>query len=158
MELYASSRVEVAPSDKLQFLSSSLNVCVSSNMVRAKDSAELLGFKRCVAMALFNESELPHPKRLFVPLPWSLFLVIYRLFWFAGCKLNCAGKRQDRDRARAGCQTLIDLAFEHHSVLLVGHGIMNRLLCAELKKLGWSIEQKSGSGYWSSITLSGPAP
>ena len=158
LDLYAASRVTVEPPLELRELSSVVDVCVTSNLVRTIDSARLLGFKDSIAMESFNESELPHPNLLCIPLPWSLFLSVYRLLWFFGFHQNCAGRVMDRKRARAGSKNLSDLAMDNELVLLVGHGIMNRLLCSELQKSGWSIDSKSGSGYWSSIKLSRQMP
>ncbi|WMP19050.1 hypothetical protein [Thiothrix lacustris] len=40
------------------------------------------------------------------------------------------------------------LAEEYGSVLLVGHGIMNRLLAKELHKQGWQVELSPSSKHW----------
>ncbi len=154
LDLYAASRVTVEPPIELREFSSVVDICVTSNLARTIDSAQLLGFNKSNALESFNESELPHPNRLFIPLPWNLFLLLYRLLWFFGFHQNCAGRVKDRKRARVGCKHLTDLAMDNELVLLVGHGIMNRLLCSELQKSGWSIDSKNGSGYWSTITLS----
>jgi len=134
LELYSASRV--------------------TNLPRAIDSASLIGFKKCKPIALFNECELPHPNRLYLPLPWGLFVTIYRLFWFMGFNKNCQGKARDHARAREASEYLTDLASRNIAVLLVGHGIMNRLIYAELKKSGWDLDAKTGNGYWSTISLS----
>jgi len=158
LESYAASRVSIAPPTQLCKLPFQVDICVTSNLARAMDSAKLLGFNNSIALALFNESALPHPNRFHIPLPWSLFTVFYRVLWFFGFRQNCEGKLNDRHRARKASRHLCELASKHGFVLLVGHGVMNRLLCSELKKLGWSIDSKNGRGYWSSITLSGPTP
>ena len=158
LDLYAASRVTIEPPVELREFSSVVDICVTSHLARSIDSARLLGFKDCIALEKFNESELPHPNRLFIPLPWSLFLLVYRILWFFGFHQNCTGRVRDRMRARAGSKYLSDLAMNNELVLLVGHGIMNRLLCAELQKSGWLVDSKSGSGYWSAITLSWQLP
>ena len=156
LNLYATSRVTTAVPDELSTLSSSVDTCVTSELIRTIDSAKLLGFKVTTASALFNESELPFPNRLLFPLSWKLFLVLYRLLWFFGCSQNCPGKLKDKERARLGSVHLANLAANNEVVLLIGHGIINRLICSELQKSGWSIDDKSGLSYWSSITLSYP--
>nr|WP_244309277.1 hypothetical protein [Pseudomonas duriflava] len=35
------------------------------------------------------------------------------------------------------------------TVLLLGHGIMNRLIAKQLKRRGWEQNVKQGSDYWS---------
>jgi len=154
LDLYAASRVTTEiPAGMPDFRLSS-DICVTSKLARAIDSAEALGIKDSIASDIFNESELPHPNRLLIPLPWGFFLVIYRLLWLCGFSLNCAGRSMDRQRACKGSNYLSKLATENRMVLLVGHGIMNRLLCSELKHSGWKIDNKTGSSYWSAITLS----
>ena len=154
LDLYAESRVTIKPPVEIQELNTLPDICITSKLARAVDSARLLGVQDPIESELFNESELPHPNRLYIPLPWKLFLLIYRLLWLVGFRQNCAGKSRDRQRAREGSRFLSRLAGEHDSVLLLGHGIMNRLLCSELQKIGWSIDAENGSGYWSTITLS----
>ena len=154
LDLYAASRVKTdSPLDVRNFISLA-DICVTSELARAIDSAQALGFKDCIASNMFNESELPHPNRLLVPLPWRIFLLIYRLLWFFGFSQNWAGVSLDRKRARKGSKYLSELAIENDLVLLVGRGIINRLLCAKLQNSGWQIEKKHGSGYWSLMTLS----
>jgi len=33
-------------------------------------------------------------------------------------------------------------------VLLMGHGVMNRLIGKELISLGWKVFRRQGNGYW----------
>lgn len=154
LDLYAASRVTTdLPLDMRDFRSLA-DICITSKLARTIDSAQVLGFTNSISSDMFNESELPHPNRLLVPLPWSMFLLIYRLLWFFGFSQNCAGILKDRKRARDGSKYLSELAIENGLALLVGHGIMNRLLCAELQNSGWQLDKKTGSGYWSSMTLS----
>lgn len=151
---YAASRVTTDAPSVMHDFEPSMDICVTSKLARAVDSAQALGISDSIASEMFNESELPHPNRLLVPLPWKLFLIIYRLLWFFGFSQNCAGKSMDRKRANNGSKYLTKLASENRLVLLVGHGVMNRLLCSELKNTGWQIDSTTGSSYWSYITLS----
>jgi len=154
LHLYAASRVTTALPMHMNRFAEGADVCVTSNLPRSIDSARILGFDRPITSALFNESELPNPNRLFFPMPWKLFLFLYRVLWFFDYKTNAAGKTKDRLRAKEGSIYLTELVAKNESILLVGHGIINRLICTELKKSGWQVVKKNGSGYWSSITLS----
>jgi len=154
LDLYAASRVMTDTPPDVHDFNASTDICVTSQLVRAIDSARSLGIRESMAADVFNESQLPYPNRLFVPLPWGLFLLIYRLLWFTGFRQNCTGKLMDRKRAQEGASYLSQLASENRLVLLVGHGIMNRLICSELTDSGWRIDSKTGSGYWSAINLS----
>jgi len=153
IESYAISRVTSAPPAQCNTPNSKDTICVTSNLARAKDSAALIGFKQSCALDLFNESELPYPDHLYVRLPWKLFLIVYRLLWFFGFRKNVPGKFLDRQRASKASQYLSDLSTSNGQVLLVGHGIMNRLICSELKKNGWKVDVRSDNGYWSSISM-----
>jgi broad specificity phosphatase PhoE len=53
-------------------------------------------------------------------------------------------------RARGAAQRLIELARERGSVLLVGHGVMNRLIAAALLARGAVGPRRLRSGYWTS--------
>lgn len=154
LDSYAASRVTTHVPSCMQELRTLTDRCVTSQLARAIDSAKMSGFKEVIESEMFNESELPYPNRLLIPLPWSVFLLVYRVLWFFGYRNNCAGKLLDQERARKGSVYLHELAIEHGVIVLVGHGIMNRLLCFELRNSGWQIDKKSGSGYWSAITLS----
>ena len=127
LDLYAASRVTTdLPSGMQEFISST-DICVTSKLTRAIDSAQALGFKDCIALDIFNESELPHPDHLLFPLPWGMFLLIYRLLWFLGFNLNCPGKLMDRKRAREGSNYLSRMASEKRaSYLISAIGIARR--------------------------------
>ena len=142
LDLYAASRVTTDMTSGIHEFLSPTGICITSKLPRAIDSAQALGFKDCIALDMFNESELPHPDRLLIPLRWGMFLLIYRLLWFLGFNLNCPGKLMDRKRAREGSNYLSKMAIENRSVLLVGHGIMNRLICSELKILAGRLMRK----------------
>ena len=49
-------------------------------------------------------------------------------------------KRDIKLRVTKAAQYLIKLVEEHDSVILIGHGIMNRFLVKELLKTGWKLE------------------
>jgi hypothetical protein len=53
-----------------------------------------------------------------------------------------------RDRAREAAAKLVQLAEEHHAVLLVGHGFINHFIAKELRSRGWLGPKKPGSGFW----------
>jgi len=154
LDLYAKSHVSSPASEETVNLTSVASVVVSSELNRAVDSATLLGLHNVNPSDLFNESEIPHPDRLYISLPWEGFLILYRLLWLFGFRKNCPGKINDCKRAREASQLLESLAVKQGAVLLVGHGIMNRLICTELKNNGWAIDSKRGNGYWSSVSMS----
>ncbi len=146
---YKESRVTTPPSsDQINLAEKSAYYCMTSELSRAQDSATLLFNTAPEVSALFNEAELPHPNRLWLPLPWSAFLVIYRLAWLLGYRKNAAGRQQDLHRANAAANLLLERASEHACVYVLGHGIMNRLIVRALVKQGMSVQSKNGDGYW----------
>ena len=150
---YEASSVKEPPPDHLRQLAQSANLCVTSEFERARNSATLLQLEPVDSTNLFNEAGLPHPNQLYIQLPWPVFLTLFRVLWLFGYRRNCRGRREDRHQARRACDYLCTAASQHNSVIEIGHGIMNRLICSELKKSGWSVVSRSGTGYWSSITL-----
>ncbi len=118
---------------------------VSSDLPRACDSAALLVAVPDPGDPLFREAALPWRPFPSPPLPAPLWLLLFRLVWLAGA----GSRRSDGQRARHGARRLDMLARSHGKVALVGHGIFNRLIGTELKRLGWRRRARWGSGYWS---------
>ena len=110
LDRYAASNVTTEPPAELRKIHLPDKKYVSSTLARSVDSARLLGYSNCVSHKLFNESDLPYPNRLLVPLPWSVFLAIYRFLWLVGFKQNCPGRSADEDRAYEASHILADLA------------------------------------------------
>lgn len=155
LQRYSEARVSAKPKNYPLFPNSAApRYCLSSELVRAQDSLLLCQNVQAEVSALFNEAELPHPERLLFPLPWSTLLVVCRLAWLFGYRVNAPGLSCDLERARQAAALLIERASKHSIVYVFGHGIMNRLIARELEKSGWTLESKTGSGYWSRMTLS----
>jgi len=57
--------------------------------------------------------------------------------------------RVAKQRTHRCCQTLQELAEKNETVLVVGHGIMNRLIARELKRRGWVKDTPNSVTYWS---------
>ncbi|ARS36121.1 histidine phosphatase family protein [Pontibacter actiniarum] len=88
-------------------------------------------------------------------LPIRLWLLSARLLWFLG--LNSRGIetfRQARTRARRAAEVLAQDAQEHHTTVLVAHGLLNNFIRRELKALGWQESSKGGHGFLSVQVLS----
>lgn len=127
---------------------------VCSTLERSKDSVKLLGVANFKNYKLFNEAELPVinlPVLKLMPYIWS---VIFRIFWFLGLSKDVESKKEIAVRVKLACQILENLAITHTNILLVGHGVMNRLIAKKLVESGWNAEtapnEKThyGSHYW----------
>lgn len=129
---------------------------VSSTLRRSVESAALLAPARPVlSEELFVEAGMPvaMPGRVAIrPKHWDAFA---RIAWILGWSRGTESWPAARRRAALAAERLSDLAREHGSVLLVGHGMLNALIQRALRARGWS-----GGGwrsaYWSYVVLTLP--
>ena len=125
------------------------DVLVCSSLPRSIQSAELLSSDQpLVSDKLFCEAGMPCAQRKTLKLPPKVWAVLFRVFWYFGYSRNSESYSDARKRASMAAHKLVALAEEHRSVMLVGHGIINRLIARELKSLGWSGPANPGSLYW----------
>lgn len=123
-------------------------IMVASTIPRALSSAKALGKATLLEDAVFSEAELPFALWRAPRLPPAAWAAIFRLLWFFGYSRGSASFKDTQHRANAAARQLVALAMDG-PVLLVGHGIMNRLIGKELQALGWTARTRQGSRYWS---------
>lgn len=129
-------------------LAARARIVVSSSAPRALTSVAALGREPDRVDALFCEAQLPHgrwPQPRLSPFTWAFVL---RMLWLCGAHGQVESARTATARARAAAQQLQSLA-DNGSVLLLGHGFMNRMIARHLQASGWQRHANSGSGYWS---------
>lgn len=127
---------------------------ITSDLPRAIESAEMLAPKEpFLRNAIFREAGLPYLGWKWPRLSVFTLLVVFRIAWFLGFSANAESKKHALIRARIGAQELEKLAIAHGSVVLVGHGIMLRLIASELKRRGWASKNKPNNHYWAHQTL-----
>ena len=131
---------------------------VSSELVRARQSAERLsaerpGLPELMSSPLLDEAALPHPDTLLFPVPWNIALPVFRLAWLLGYSRNANGIAADRKRSAEAADWLEGLARAHREVFSLGHGVMHTMIARRLGERGWSAERVTGSGYWSCRTM-----
>lgn len=149
------NRAEIAdqpvPATSLQ-LAATATVIVSSTAPRALSSLRALGLEPRHVDALFGEAHLPYGQwklpRL-SPFTWAFIL---RVLWLCGYSRNGETISAARLRASMAAQRLLSLAREG-PVLLLGHGLMNRMIAKELMAKGWSRRSRNGSHYWGAVVL-----
>jgi len=80
---------------------------------------------------------------------------ISRLKWMLG-----RGKNEDiesfskaKDRARKAANILSDASKDNSKVLLTAHGMLNRYIKKNLKKMGWKVVADTGSDYFGTTIL-----
>jgi broad specificity phosphatase PhoE len=131
-----------------QTLADSAACIAASTAPRALSSLRALGHTPVVTDAIFCEAQLPFALWRFPRLPPAVWAALFRLLWFCGYTRGAASLQATQARAKQAAGKLAVLA-EAGPVVLMGHGIMNRLIARELVALGWSRPAKHGSKYWS---------
>ena len=124
------------------------SVIVASTTSRALASVQALGMEATLADAVLCEAQLPFALWRFPHLPPQFWAALFRLLWLFGYARGSDSIQATRTRAKVAAQQLISLA-QKGPVLLVGHGIMNRLIANELLALGWANGTRHASRYWS---------
>ena len=142
IEFYNSADIE----EELNTNIPKAEVYVASQLKRSLVSLELLGVEVTVSDAVFNEAQLPYVDKRGIKLPAMLWAPIFRVMWLFGYSNHSESYTKAKERAEKGADMLVNLAKENRSVLLMGHGVMNRLIIKALKKRGWLVVQKQGSG------------
>lgn len=134
----------------------SAKVIATSNLARAKASVRALGHVASMQDALFAEAELPHALWRTPHLPPAIWAAFFRMLWLCGYSPGAVSLTATRHRAKAAAQQLM-VAADKGPVLLVGHGIMNRLIGKELLASGWVIRTPPNSRYWGMGVYGKPA-
>lgn len=125
----------------------SANLIATSNAMRATSTVRALGHVAAMEDVVFAEAELPHALWRGPRLPPNAWAVFFRVLWMFGYSRGADSVAATRHRARAAAQRLMSAA-EDGPVLLVGHGIMNRVIGKELLASGWIASAKPDSRYW----------
>jgi broad specificity phosphatase PhoE len=141
------------PPPGLTALAASAGCIMTSPLRRSVESATLLAPGRTVLCEpLFVEAGLPVTPGApdIRPRHWT---VLSRIAWVLGWSRAREPWPAARRRASLAAARLAELAREHQSVLLVGHGLLNLLIQRALRAAGWT-----GGGwraeYWSYVVLS----
>lgn len=128
-------------------------IVVTSDLLRSIDSTRLLGADG-ISDSMFRETELPRVNIRGLRLSSSIWAVWFRLLWFCGYSKKCESIGVAKERAKGASRKLTEMAKEHGSVVLVGHGFFNMLISKELKRNGWVGRSKASSKHWSCTTYS----
>ena len=121
--------------------------CLASTAPRALSSLHALGRTVVRTDPVFCEAQLPFAGWTWPRLPAAFWAGMFRLLWMCGYAHGAESIGAARRRARQGAYQLATLA-ESGPVLLVGHGIMNRLIGRELRALGWRAGGGHASEHW----------
>ena len=134
----AGIRATPRPSTRLRRQAGAAGVIVCSDAQRAVESARALDSTREPLIdPLFREAGLPVGTRVPLRLSFDTWVLIAGIAWFWGWSAGTEPLADARRRARSAAQRLMRLATRHRSVMLVGHGVFNALIAAELRRRGW---------------------
>ncbi len=137
---------DTEPPSMVAKLVDSANIVVTSKLSRTVQTLSLFNKKPNLSSEIFNEAQLPYSNRRFFKLPDKVWAPIFRVAWLFGYKNNSESFSEAKQRAELGADILIEFANDNRVVLLVGHGIMNRLIAKALLKKGAVIKEKTGDG------------
>jgi len=149
MKHYDQAGVSDKPPQQAISKSRQCNHIICSDLKRSLHSAELLEVVVDRVDPTFREAGLPS-------LPWrrpemaaGSLSILARAAWVCGYSRDCESYWNARSRAEEGTERLIELASSHEQVLLIGHGMMNRLIGGILRKRRWrSIRTTRVNRYW----------
>ncbi|MEN5016912.1 histidine phosphatase family protein [Erwinia sp. Eh17-17] len=154
-EAYDLAEICDLPPERSLRLAAEAQIIVTSTLPRARSSLAKLGKAPSQVDALYCEVAMPVMSLNFPSLPPLLWLPLLRAMWLCGYAGQVESYTQARQRAILAAERLIQLSAEGN-VLLVGHGIMNKLIARRLRKLGWLGEKHASSRYWSSAIYHPP--
>ncbi|MGK3143233.1 histidine phosphatase family protein [Pantoea sp. C2G6] len=154
-EAYDLSAVSDGPPARSIHIARQAAVVVCSPLPRARSSLSQLGLHPHEIDELFSEVALPLLRASAVQLPTLCWLALLRTLWFCGYAGEAESLRRARSRASAAAEKLIDHS-QRGTVLLLGHGIMNKMIARELRKRGWQAEKHASSRHWSSAIYHRP--
>lgn len=137
----------LAPDETYKTFKSHYVVC--SHLERSIQSAHSIGFEKVnLTDKLFAECELPHFDHGILKLPIIVWLLSLRAMWLFGFSKNAESFIEAKKRAKQAANRLIILAQKHDKVILIGHGLMNRLIAKQLKINEWRGPGSPGKKYW----------
>lgn len=148
IENYAQSGIQDEPDNKLKNkFSNHLVIC--SDLARSKESAKELGLNSIyLSDSLFKEADLPHFDNDFLKLPVVGWVLLLRILWLFGFKKNGESFLEAKERSKCAAEKLIELTKQNEKIIVVGHGLMNRLIAKQLQKKGWFESGRAGKSYW----------
>jgi broad specificity phosphatase PhoE len=125
---------------------------VSSDLKRAVHSANIYVGKPPEKIdKLYREMEIPRYKFPFQLKAWN-WVYFSRFLWIIGYKGPFESFKEAKQRAENAALKLIELAQQQNSVVLFGHGFMNRYIRKSLIQKGWALNSKDNA-YWGITSL-----
>jgi broad specificity phosphatase PhoE len=147
-EAYEAAGISDSPPPDLRDLTSSAGVVVTSDILRATESARALAPNaRVIVSPLLRELTLepPNLSGLRLPLSGWMLAIALRMLVRAEVLVTAAERKRIEEAAR----WLQQLGEEHGTVVIVTHGSFRWLLAKTLQAKGWTSESRRLSSHWS---------
>jgi broad specificity phosphatase PhoE len=137
-------------SDEVIKMSTMCNAVIHSDLLRSIESAKALGLSDTYhyCNAIFREPTPPFLDWKRPKLKLFTWFILFRTLWYLGYSNNSESISSARKRAALGVTKLKMFAKKYDTVLLVGHGFINRLIAKELLSSGWKGPKTPGNNYW----------
>ena len=144
---YNSSNIITQSNNKIDTIYHENKILICSNLKRSIQTVNnVFNKKPDYINKLFNEAELPYTNKKLLKLPVSLWLIIFRILWFIGYSKNSISYKETKIRAKKSAQLLIKISKENNKdIILIGHGIMNRLIKKEIITQNYTVEIKNNN-------------
>lgn len=140
----------IVPSKKVIQHIKNADMVLASTHSRTSDSLAVIEVVPTEINSLFNEVALPEVNGDWLKLSPKMWLLILRLMMLLGFGKKSKLYTDAKQRAKNASAYLIDLAKQHESIALMGHGGTHWLMAKELDRLGWKcVEKNGGNRNWS---------
>ena len=148
----------VEPPACLRAAAAAAGCVVASDSRRALETAARLGVTDKVRVEpALREVSFPESLALPVRLSPVAWVLIARAMQMLRCCECDEAVPATRARAAIAVETLSQLADDHGTLVVVGHGWFNRFVARELRRRGWHGPRWPPTRYWSAATYRRPA-
>lgn len=134
--------------DEINDLLNKTDILICSNLKRSVQSIEIFDKTPFETNDIFNEAQLPFANWTILKLNPKIWLAIFRLLWLFGYSRNSESFQETKKRAKIATKKLIELSHHNETIILIGHGIMNKLIQKELNKHQWIESKKLENKNW----------
>ena len=134
--------------NEIKNLFNETDILICSNLKRSIQSIEIFDKIPFETNDIFNEAQLPFSNWKLLKLSPKIWLVIFRLLWLFGYSRNSESFKETKQRAKNATEKLIELSTLNKTIILVGHGVMNKLIQKELISKRWNEVKKAKNDNW----------
>jgi len=145
IEQYNNAPVEVPyVTENLIQLVDNADIFLVSKLARSQETLYYLKKNPTMRSSLFNEAELPFGNGKIVKLPAMLWTIVFRVMWLFGYSKDCESYKEAKLRAKKATDKLLKYAKNNEKVILIGHGIINKLIAKVLISRGVTLVEQTG--------------